>query len=211
MWSTGIMNSLQIVLVFSLSITFAFADPPSQSQSPVVLEDKDKKATEECNATIPVQRHTRTVLGSAIATGSTFRLTQDEKCFLNCFLQKVGFLDANTSSIRNGPGLVNYTLRHSPELVKYSDVLIAQIFQINRVTRGFTDNCFKAYLIYHQFAQNIFVLAIADGLQSYSGVKDKLTTATQTGQDVNPDLSKQINEFLGFFDTLVTSIAKEAP
>ncbi|WP_272686984.1 pheromone/general odorant binding protein [Providencia sp. PROV051] len=198
------MKSFVTGLVLALSLGLA-----SATASPSQIEAKDDQALRECNVTNPVQRNPRLVVAQGIATGDRIKLSKEEKCFLLCFLQKVRLLNEN-AGIRNASGLIKYTLGQAPEIAKYSDVLIATLFQIDRSTKGFDDKCQKAFVVYHQFGQSIFTLAIADGLQSFTGIKDKIVNAIENGQAVDQDISKQVEQYLGFFDALVTSFAKES-
>ncbi|XP_065210353.1 uncharacterized protein LOC135838592 [Planococcus citri] len=202
------MKSLSIALLFTLSIAFALASPAPDAAAAAVPE-KEQKATTECNATNPVQQNPREKIAVVVATGQKAQFSHEEKCFLNCFLQKVGFFDEN-SNIKNGSGLIKYTVKQAPELAKYSDVLIAQIFQISRSTKHFEDKCQKAFVVYHQFAQGVFTLAVAEGLQSLTGIKEKIINAVENGQNVDQDIQKQVQQYLTFFDALVTAFAQES-
>ncbi|XP_065210354.1 uncharacterized protein LOC135838593 [Planococcus citri] len=191
------MNSLTVAFIFSLSLAFAL-DAPSSTPKP---SEKEAKAIQECNATIPVKRNPREVIERNITGGLEVKLDQDEKCFLNCYLQKVGFLDQN-SNIRNGKRLVNFTIRQDPKILNYSDVLIAQIFQISRSTKSINENCQKAFVIYHQFAQGIFTSELAYNLQADFRVKDKIVEAIETGRRIDENFAHQIEESLTIYDSL---------
>ncbi|XP_065210309.1 uncharacterized protein LOC135838559 [Planococcus citri] len=188
------MNSFSFIFVFGLTLALAFA--AGSSSNP---EERRTKAAQECNATIPVSRNARDQVDKSVVFGGRANLTHEEKCFLNCVLQKVNFLDAN-SNIKNASGLVKFAIKDTPELANYSDIFIAQIFQISRSTKAIEDKCQKAFVIYHQFLQGTFSLAIASGLQTETGIREKIVNAVETGQKLDASVPEQVKELLGNVD-----------
>ncbi|XP_065210302.1 uncharacterized protein LOC135838552 [Planococcus citri] len=194
------MNSFAVTLAFTLSLAIAFAAP----SSPVQTLSKADQALQECNATTSVKRDPRVVIFSSITTGDLAKFSHEEKCFLNCFIQKLGMFDEN-SNIR-GQALVNFTIRETPELAKYSDVIIAQVFQLARMTQGIDDKCQKAFVAFHQFATNVFTLQIADELQSETGIKEKIINAIETGQHVDQEIAQRVKQYLNYFDKFSSEV-----
>ncbi|WP_272536927.1 pheromone/general odorant binding protein [Providencia sp. PROV218] len=193
---------------FSIGSIISFSLLALSLAAPSPFQATEEKALQECNATNPVQRNIRQVISFGIAIGEKIKLTQEEKCHLLCFLQKVGFFDEN-ANVR-GQRLVNFTLEQSPILAQYSDVIISQVFQLVRSTKGYEDKCQKAFVAYHQFNQGIFELFVAGALQTVTGVKDTIGNSIANGKPaVDQDISQAVTVFLKFFDALMTDGAKE--
>ncbi|XP_065210303.1 uncharacterized protein LOC135838553 [Planococcus citri] len=193
------MNSFVAGLVFLLSITFVFAVPAAVSSDTV---NKTRQASDGCNATKAIQQ-----IILSIAAGQRVKLTEEDKCHVNCFLKAVRFFDEN-SDLR-GQGLVNATLRQYPEAAKYSDVLIAKVFQLSRSTKGYDDKCQKAFVAFHQYATSIFELAIASDIEKATGVKNEIVDYVENGKPISQDLVKKLELLTGALDKISTSMAQE--
>ncbi|XP_065210317.1 uncharacterized protein LOC135838567 [Planococcus citri] len=193
-----------IILVSSLSLISMLDAQSSINDAKIHEEDK---FTKECNVTNPVTRDPRDLIVWSLLNGARINLTQDEKCNLHCFLQKAKFVDENGNLL--GTGLLNYTLKSIPEIAQYSDVLIAQIFQLRRSTKNMdnADKCKKAFINYHQFGRNIFTLAIAKSLPGAENIKKVL----EKGEAPAPELQRNVDHYFQSINNVTVPYANFTP
>ncbi|XP_065210314.1 uncharacterized protein LOC135838563 [Planococcus citri] len=196
------MKSFLGTLTLIISLTFMLAESDPRS----ISEEKEIKAFQECNATNPVQRNPSQVIIQGIVTGDVIDLSHEEKCNLYCFLQKVNFFDVNGNI--HGQGLVNHTLKEAPVLAKHADIIIIQVYQTIKATKGVQDKCSKAVIAFHQYLHQLYVLSLAESLQEHTDLKSKITNAVNKGQSVPPELEKQVVEYLQVVEGILKAFAK---
>ncbi|XP_065211216.1 uncharacterized protein LOC135839217 isoform X3 [Planococcus citri] len=154
------MKFLSVVVVFTVSLACAQASPAFANS---------EKLLQECNATYPVQQYSNLKIWDLISSGVGVQLSGVEKCFLLCLFRRDVAFDENVN-LRNGKAsaYVKDLLKGYPDIAKYKDVLMAQIFQITRSAKSYDDKCERAFVIHHQIALTVFTLRIAKSIEETS-------------------------------------------
>ncbi|XP_065211217.1 uncharacterized protein LOC135839218 [Planococcus citri] len=193
------MKFLSVVLVFAISLACAQADPALQHS---------EKLLQECNATYPVQQYSHLTIWLSISRGVGVQLSAAEKCFLLCLFRKYDVFDDN-GNLRNGSAYVRKLLSAYPDIAKYRDVLMAQIFQIARSAKSFDDKCERAFVIHHQITLTVFTLRIARSIENVTHIKDETTSinAIESRENIDQQTSQQLEQNLKFFDALINDEA----
>ncbi|XP_065211215.1 uncharacterized protein LOC135839217 isoform X2 [Planococcus citri] len=172
------MKFLSVVVVFTVSLACAQASPAFANS---------EKLLQECNATYPVQQYSNLKIWDLISSGVGVQLSGVEKCFLLCLFRRDVAFDENVN-LRNGKAsaYVKDLLKGYPDIAKYKDVLMAQIFQITRSAKSIDDKCERAYVAHHHIILTIAMLQMTAGIE-YLHTKD---------------MSKE-NDYFKFVDDLI--------
>ncbi|XP_065211209.1 uncharacterized protein LOC135839217 isoform X1 [Planococcus citri] len=172
------MKSLSVVLVLIISLACTRASPG--------LWGTGKEPREKCNVTYRVQKFSDLKIWQNVHGGVDVQLNSAEKCFLYCLLRKDRFFDDN-GYLRNGSAYLKALLNYygSP-IVKYRNLLAAQIFQIARSAKSIDDKCERAYVAHHHIILTIAMLQMTAGIE-YLHTKD---------------MSKE-NDYFKFVDDLI--------
>ncbi|XP_065211224.1 uncharacterized protein LOC135839222 [Planococcus citri] len=191
------MKSLSVVLVFIISLACARAAP---GYSP------SKETFQKCKAAYTFKQDPDYKIWTSIYGGVGVQLTYEEKCFLHCILQKDNYFDDN-GNLRHGSKYIKDLLNSYPDIAKYVDVLMSQIFQIARSVKSFNDKCERAFTIYHQIHLTIITLRMARSIENVTHIKDRTFNTVESGNSVGRETSKQLRQYFGFFDGLINNEA----
>ncbi|XP_065210304.1 uncharacterized protein LOC135838555 [Planococcus citri] len=183
------MNSLKVILSCSLLLASAYGSPTYGRDDP----------TSECNVTFPVLRNLREVFADSMFSGNNnIIVSQQEKCHLNCRLQKTGIFDEN-SNVRNGLELVDeindVRVGRQAASAKYTDIQVLQMYNIIASTKTIEDKCQKAYEFTYRFMESFALVGTAKVLEGMPSLKLKIYNAIETGQEVAGGLKKMLTEY----------------
>ncbi|XP_065211205.1 uncharacterized protein LOC135839215 [Planococcus citri] len=191
------MKSMSVVLVFSISLACARADPAITSLEAI------KKCGGWNLGLTPLNE-----VWNFIAYGEDVKLSREQKCVLHCHMQEADFFNDN-GYLRNGSAYVKALIHDIPSLGKYSDVLMAQIFQVARTARSIEDKCERAFVVYQQISWTITTLRIARGIEKVTHTKDTCISVNtvEGGQSDDQETSKKLEQYFEFFDALINDEA----
>ncbi|XP_065210308.1 uncharacterized protein LOC135838558 [Planococcus citri] len=173
------MDSLKVILLCSLSLAYAYGSPTNTRGNITAV-------VKECDAMFPVQRNIFDVMIDSVLTGDNITFSKQEKCLLHCMFQKDGILDEN-DNVHNGLQFVDRLVTVDIELLKYSDILVYQMYHIMASTRAIEDKCEKTFqFVYRFMAQTTLMRQYAYRISlagpGIPGHKLKIYQAIETGQ-----------------------------
>lgn len=193
------------------AVTFAFALCAPQVGQPDI--EREDKAKQECNVTFPVTQDPRALILASVMSGERIENPKNLSnlwCHLECFLQKMKFLDENADL--RAPGVFKFAVKNIPELASNNHVFMVQLFQIYRSTKGMkNDKCFKTYITFHQFANAVFTIGVAEEINKDLNVREEVLKAISEGKPLPQSLKKDIMDYLKFMNAVLQFYASTVP
>ncbi|XP_065210355.1 uncharacterized protein LOC135838594 [Planococcus citri] len=174
------MNSLKVILLCSLPLVYGYGLLPPGTYKKV-------NAALTCNGTYTVDRDFKKVTAESILSGDNITISQEEKCFWKCDLQKIGIMNED-GTIQGVLEVVDEILRPIDDLDKYkytiyNDILVAVFaYNIMASTRAIEDKCEKAYQFMYRLMETTIMMTTANTLERRPALKRNIYNAIQTGQ-----------------------------
>ncbi|XP_065217537.1 uncharacterized protein LOC135843530 [Planococcus citri] len=166
------MKSIVFAAVFSSALVFVLGQLDSeQVEVHKKVEKKEEEAAKYCNELFPVSEDMHIKFARSVIKGEPLPMDfhSEETCHLNCYLEQLGFFDANGDmDVRE---IYGYLIEKLPDLKVNRQILRIFLFQTYRMVKGLNDKCEKAFIVYYRFVEAVMTAT----MDSHNGANAETT------------------------------------
>ncbi|XP_065219240.1 uncharacterized protein LOC135844816 [Planococcus citri] len=202
------MKSFVFAAVFSSALVFVLGQLDSeQEEIHKKVQQREDDAAKYCNTLYPVTEDIRFKVARMAVKGETVpdNLHTKEWCNLNCNLEKLGFFDAEgTLQVRK---IYEFLIEKLPEFKPNRQFLLIHLFTTYRATRGMSEKCEKALVVYYRFAEAVLMSTLdadfhADAV-AIETVLNEVLDGKPEPTELETSLKKSLKNTELFFDLTI--------